>query len=549
MSELRTLERALADAARLPHGITFRERGRETVRSYAEIEASSRGVARALTEAGLRGGDLAAIILPEPEAFLTTLFGASMAGVIPALVTPPSTMIDLPRYVASTAGVLCAAGARAVVTDTALAAAFEPARGACPDLRIVLDRGTLDTSNPGGDTSGTHAASLDDLAFVQFTSGSTSSPKGVALTHRNVAANVAAVNGPSGLETGRPGDVAVSWLPLYHDMGLVGMLFGAIYSKIPTVLLTPQAFVKRPAEWLRAISECRGTISYAPTFAYDLCVRRVKPRDLDGLDLSSWRVAGCGAEPIHAPTLAAFAHRFAACGFRSSSLLPSYGLAEHVVAAAMAPRDRAPRVERVADDEVVSCGRPLPGHDLRIVGEDGHVLPERCIGEIVLAGPSVMLGYYRQDALTADTIRQGWLHTGDLGYVSGGELFVCGRAKDVIIANGRKFHPQDLEWAVADLDAVRRGRAVAFGIACAGHADRVVLLVEPKGLTSQAAIADAVRQRIRDGLGLYVDEVICVPTGTIGRTTSGKLQRAAAKQAYERGEFAPVGVRVERAEP
>ena len=545
MSELRTLARALADAARLPHGMTFLDRGQATRRTYADLEATSRGVARALTRAGLRRGDLAAIMLPDPEAFLTTLFGASMAGIVPALVTPPSTMIDLPRFVATTTGVLRAAGARAVITDAALAPAFEAARVACSELRLVIDRAALDTSSPangGVDVAGALDASLDDLAFVQFTSGSTSSPKGVALTHRNIAANVAAVNGSAGLETGRPDDVAVSWLPLYHDMGLVGMVFGALYSKIPAVVLTPQAFVKRPTEWLRAITQYRGTISYAPTFAYDLCVRRVKERDLVGLDLSSWRVAGCGAEPIHAPTLAAFADRFAPCGFRRSSLLPSYGLAEHVVAAAMAPRDRAPRVERLGEEDVVSCGRPLPGHDLRIVAEDGCPLPDGRIGEIVLSGPSVMVGYYRQDALTATTIRQGWLHTGDLGYVSGGELFVCGRAKEVIIANGRKFHPQDLEWAVADLDAVRRGRAVAFGIASAGHADRVVVLVEPKGLTSQAEIADAVRLRIRDGFGLFVDEVICVPAGTIGRTTSGKLQRAAAKQAYERGEFAPVGV-------
>ena len=542
MSDLRTLARALADAARLPHGITFLDRGQATVRSYAEIESASRRVARALAGAGLRRGDLVAIILADAEAFLTTLFGASMAGVVPALVTPPSTMIDLPRYVDATAGVLRAADARAVITDAALVPAFESLRAACPTVRFVIDRADLDTSASSVGDVDARGPALDDLAFVQFTSGSTSSPKGVALTHRNVAANVAAVNGPSGLDTGRPDDVAVSWLPLYHDMGLVGMLFGAIYSTVPLVLLTPHAFVKRPVEWLRAISQYRGTISYAPTFAYDLCVRRVKERDLDALDLSSWRVAGCGAEPIHASTLAVFAERFGACGFRASSLLPSYGLAEHVVAAAMAPRDRAPRVDRLADDEVVSCGVPLPGHDLRIVAEDGQPLPEGRIGEIVLAGPSVMLGYYRQDALTANTIRQGWLHTGDLGYLSGGELFVCGRAKDVIIANGRKFHPQDLEWAVADLDAVRRGRAVAFGIASSGQPDRVVLLVEPKGLTSQAAVADAVRHRIRDGFGLYVDDVICVAAGTIGRTTSGKLQRAAAKQAYERGEFVPVGV-------
>jgi len=538
MGDLRTLARALADAARLPCGITFVDRGSEIVRTYAELEASSRGVADALHAAGLQRGDLVAIVLSDPEAFLTTLFGASIAGLVPALITPPSTLAGLDRYFEATAGVLRAAGARAVVTDATLAPGFDALRPSQPALRRVLDRAALDTSQ----TRVGVAAALDDLAFVQFTSGSTSSPKGVALSHRNVAANVAAVNGPSGLATGRPGDVAVSWLPLYHDMGLVGMVFGALYSGVPAVLLTPHAFVKRPVEWLRAITRHRGTISYAPSFAYDLCVRRVKDRDLAELDLASWRVAGCGAEPIHGPTLAAFAARFGPCGFRASSLLPSYGLAEHVVAATMAPRGRGPRVERFAGEEIVSCGRALPGHEIRIVDDAGRPVPEGRIGEVTLAGPSVMVGYYRQDALTAEAVRDGWLHTGDLGCLCDGELFVCGRAKDVIIANGRKFHPQDLEWAVNDLDSIRRGRVVAFGIAAAGRADRVVLLVEPKGLTSQAGVVEAVRRRVSDAFGVYVDDVVCVPSGTIGRTTSGKLQRAAAKRAYERGDFAPVGV-------
>ena len=542
MGELRTVAQALADAARLPHGITFLDRERTTVRTYAEIRANALGVAHALRREGLDRGDLIAIIQPDPEAFLTSLFGASIAGLVPALVTPPSTMLDLPRYVEATVGVLRAGGARAILTDSALTPGFERERTACPELRHVLDRTALDTSVPATDA----AQALDDLAFVQFTSGSTSSPKGVALSHRNIAANVEGVNGPTGLDTGRPDDVAVSWLPLYHDMGLVGMVFGALYSGVPAILMTPQAFVKRPIDWLRAISTFRGTISYAPTFAYDLCLRRVKDRELEGVDLSSWRVAGCGAEPIHGPTLAAFAKKFAPWGFRETSLLPSYGLAEHVVAAAMAPLGDRPHIAQIGQDRVVSCGRPLPGHDIQIAGDDGSAVPEGAVGEILLTGPSVMVGYYKQDAMTAATIRDGWLHTGDLGCLLKGELYVCGRAKDVIIANGRKFHPQDIEWAIGDLDGVRRGRVVSFGVPVPGRADRVVVLLEPKGAASSAAIGDAVRQRVGDTFGLYVHDVVCVPSGAIGRTTSGKLQRAAAKRSYLSGEFAPVAVQVER---
>ncbi len=527
MRGLRTLPEALADAAASGATVTFVDRGDDTVRSYADLQAAAQGVAVSLLAAGLRRGDLAALIVSDAEQFLTALFGASMAGIVPALVYPPLTTVDLPEYLASVARVLRAADARAVVTDAALASDFDALRATCPALDVVLAREALDA--PPSAIAG--QVGLDDIAFVQFTSGSTSLPKGVTLSHANVCANVMAVNGPDGLHTVAT-DVAVSWLPLYHDMGLVGMLFGALYTDSPAVLIPPHVFVKRPVEWLRAITKHRGTISFAPTFAYDLCVRRIKERDLEGLDLSSWRVAGCGAEPIHAPTLDAFAEKFAAVGFRPESLLASYGLAEHVVAATLSPVGRGLRTAHLGDEDLVGCGRPLAGHQLRIVDEFGRPAPDGAIGEVVLAGPSVMLGYYKQDALTAEAIRDGWLRTGDLGRAKDGELFVCGRAKDVIIANGRKFHPQDLEWALEAIDGLRRGKVVVFGVPQPGRADRVVVLVEAKAGDSTLALTTAIRGRIGDLFGLYVDDVACVPSGTITRTTSGKVQRGAARARY-----------------
>jgi fatty-acyl-CoA synthase len=494
-------------------------------------------------------------VLADAEEFLATLFGASMAGVIPASLYPPATTSDLPRYLELTTAILRASGACAVITTPALVADFERVRAQCPGLTQVLAHASLQA--PCDDP--VEMPKLDDIAFVQFTSGSTSSPKGVALTHANVSANVDAFNN-YGVGT-TPDDVAVSWLPLNHDMGLVGMAFGAVYGRCPCVLLTPHAFVKRPSEWLSAITRHRGTISFGPNFAYDLCVRRVKDRDMAGLDLLSWRVAGCGAEPIHPPTLAAFAQKFAPVGFRKTSYLPSYGLAEHVLAAAFPARGRAPRTEEVSADALterriaiphkgeglsvglVSCGRALPEHQIRIVGEDGRPLPARHVGEILLAGPSVMLGYYKRETLTAQTIRDGWLHTGDLGYLSDGELFVCGRAKDVIIVHGRKYHPQDLEWAVDGLAGVRRGRVVAFGATNHGRPDRVVIVAEPNGTVTTDVLTESIRRRIGDLFGLYVDAVALVPSGTVSRTTSGKVQRAATKARYERGELVAEAVR------
>jgi fatty-acyl-CoA synthase len=566
MSRLRTLPEALAEAARGHAGYIFVASGQDTRRSYAEIYEASRRVACALRGWGLGRGDLVALVVSDAEQFLTTLYGASIAGVIPASLYPPATTSDLPQYLAATAGILKSCGARAVVTTTGLRPHFDELRSSCPELSLVLACETLDVADRADDPDAVAVVSprlaslptvsADDIAFVQFTSGSTSVPKGVVVTHRNLSANIEAFSGPAGVGSSTS-DRAVSWLPMYHDMGLVGMAIGAVYGSLSAVLLTPQAFVKRPVEWLRAISRYRGTVSFAPNFAYDLAVRRVKETDLEGLDLSCWRVAGCGAEPIHAPTLAAFAEKFRRVGFRDTSFLPSYGLAEHVLAATFPPRGRRPRVERLICDDVtgrrvatatpsgsaaehvtvVSCGCALPGHEIRIADEQGRPLPERAIGEITLAGPSITPGYYRDEELTARSIRDGWLHTGDVGYLSNGELFVCGRVKDIIIVNGRKYHPQDLEWGIDDLAGIRRGRVVAFGTVDRGRADRAVIVVEPSGTVPPDVLTDAIRRRIVDLYGLLVDHVLLVPRGTVARTTSGKVRRAATKLRYERGEI------------
>lgn len=550
-----TLHEGLEYAARGKAGYNFYSARGELERAltYSELRERAIDAARRLVKAGLKPESRVVLIADTDADFAILFFACQYAGLLPVPVALPTTLGGRDSYIAALRRQMIGCGAGAAVAPAELISYLREAASGL-DLPLV---GTPDDfyDLPRGDDL--RPFMPRDRCYLQYSSGSTRTPLGVDIPQRVLMSNCHAIINHGLLA--QPGDRCTSWLPLYHDMGLVGMALGPLYSGRPGVFLATQAFVKRPADWLRAISRHRATVSFAPSFAYDLCLRRVKDRDLDGLDLSCWRVAGCGAEPIHAAALAAFAARFAPCGFRETSFLPGYGLAEHTVAATFAPRGRPLRVERVApgslsergeavlaaDDEpsavhVVCCGAALPGHELRVVDEAGCALGERQVGEIVLSGPSVMLGYHNEPELTRHTIRDGWLWTGDLGYVADGELFVCGRLKDLIIVGGRKFHPQDLEWAVDELPGIRGGRVAAFGAAHGGR-ERVVMVVEPNGTVPSDRLVEAVRRRVADLMGLYVDDVVLVPSGTVGRTTSGKVQRANAKARYERGELELAG--------
>jgi acyl-CoA synthetase (AMP-forming)/AMP-acid ligase II len=347
-------------------------------------------------------------------------------------------------------------------------------------------------------------------------------------------------------------------LPLYHDMGLIGCWLFALYFGLPIAVLSPVAFLRRPERWLRALHRHRGTLSPAPNFAYELCVRKVPDRALEGLDLSSWRVALNGAEPISPATLERFTQRFEPFGFRPEALMPVYGLAECSVALTFAPLNRRPRVDRVARDafqfhrraepvqpeeadplEFVSVGTSLPNHQVRIVDDEGRSIPERVEGHVEFRGPSAMKGYHRNPEATRAALRpDGWFRTGDLAYQADGELFITGRTKDLIIKAGRNVYPQEIEEAAADVEGVRRGCVAAFSVPDhASGTERLVVVAETRE-TDHAVHARMVSQ-VKRGVGtrcrISPDAVVLVPPQTVPKTPSGKLRRGACRELYLRG--------------
>jgi fatty-acyl-CoA synthase len=381
----------------------------------------------------------------------------------------------------------------------------------------------------------------------------------VVVTHANLAANSEAFM-IHGLGKDSSFDKGVSWLPLYHDMGLIGYVIGPLFTDIPVVFMPTASFVRSPRLWLDTIHKHRGTIAYAPNFAYQLVSKRLKEKDVaaSGWDLSCMRITGCGAEPIQAKTLREFADKLRPVGFDPKSYLPSYGMAEATLAITFVkhgtgvrtetidPRAREAHEAKPVSDgsELVNCGRAFPEHEVAIVDENGARLGERRIGEIVTRGPSISSGYFQEPDLTAQSWKKGpdghtWLYTGDLGYLVDGELFICGRLKDIIIIRGRNFYPSDIEWVVSELPGVRRGNVVAFGTEVDGEEQLVVCA---EAFASDAAkLTEAIQNAVTAQIGLSVHKVEIVPQGTLPRTSSGKAQRRKTKQMFLDGAFAKAG--------
>ena len=519
--------------------------------TYAQLRAEARAVAAGLAQRGVGAGQAVAIMLPTSGDFFRAFFGILLAGAVPVPIYPPTRWAQIEDHLRRQARILDSCHATLLVTVAEAKRVAHMMQGLVASLAQVAT--TADLSQAGAATV-LPQPRASDLALLQYTSGSTGDPKGVMLTHANLLANLRAMGRAVGASSR---DVFVSWLPLYHDMGLIGAWMGGLYYAFPLVVMPPTAFLTRPTRWLRAVHRYRATLSAGPNFAYEICATRIDERDLEGLDLSSWRIAFNGAEPVSPETLERFARRFAHYGFRREAATPVYGLAECAVGLAFPPLGRGPLVDRVdrralalsgravpaAPDDatalrVVGCGAAIPGHEIRIVGPEGRELPERSEGRIEFRGPSATAGYFGNPQKTHELFDGDWLDTGDLGYFAAADLFVTSRAKDVIIRGGQHVHPYELEEAIGRLQGVRKGCVAVFGVPdSATGTERVVVLAESR--LAAGAQRDALRASIADtaiaSLGAPADDIVIAPPHTVLKTSSGKIRRAASREAYERG--------------
>jgi len=553
--------RAQAEPDR-PHVYLREEDGRELTITYGQLLAEAAAIAGGLRERGVRPGETVALMLPTGLDFLRSFQGILMARAIPVPIYPPVRLDRLEEYARRQSAILADAQVRMLVTIERGRPVASLLKAAVPSLVEVTTAAAL--AAVGASAAAPEGAGADP-AFIQYTSGSTGSPKGVLLTHDNLLANIRAI--ATALDA-QPTDVGASWLPLYHDMGLIGTWLFCMRQGIPLALMSPLTFLTRPERWLWAIHERRATLSAAPNFAYELCVRRIPDSALEGLDLSSWRCALNGAEPVSVETLDRFARRFARYGFRREALTPVYGLAENSVALTVPPAGRGPRVARVArepfaregraepagEDDAgalafVSVGTPIAEHEVRILDDEGADAPDRTVGRLVFRGPSMMQGYFRQpEATDAIRVADGWLDSGDLAFRADGEIHIAGRRKDLIIKAGRNLVPQEVEEVASEVEGIRKGCVVAFGV---NHprlgTESLVVVAETRetdGARREALVA-AVTDRVSAAIGLPPDAVALVPPGAVPKTSSGKIRRADTKRMYEEGALgAPRGASV-----
>jgi len=520
--------------------------------THGELWMGARRIAAGLRALDLEPGRTVAIMLPSGRPYFETFMGTLMASGAAVPLYPPTRIHRLEEHVRRQARIMANAQASILVTFEEVKRIGGLLKALLPDLRAIVTPAEL-AREPGGERL---RARGGDLAFLQYTSGSTGDPKGVMLTHANLLANIRAMIRGC---TATPAETFVSWLPLYHDMGLIGAWLAVMCAGARLVLMSPVAFMGRPVRWLRAISAWKGTLSAAPNFAYEICARKLDDADLKGLDVSSWRVAFNGAEPVHPETLERFAARFAPYGFRREALAPVYGLAENSVGVTFPPTGRGPRVDRVKRREFlergwaepagpddanaltfVGCGSPLTTVEVRIMDEAGREAADRARGRVEFRGASATAGYYRNAAATRRVLDRGWVDSGDLGYIAEGELYVTGRTKDMIIRGGRNIHPQELEEAVGNVSGIRLGFVAVFGTRDArSSTERLVVVAETRATQPEdrERLVSKIFDLSSELLEAPPDDVVLVPPGSVPKTPSGKIRRSACRELYEKGEL------------
>jgi 1-acyl-sn-glycerol-3-phosphate acyltransferase len=520
--------------------------------SFGDLQAGARRIAAGLMHEGFEPGQAASIMLPTGREYLESFFGVMLAGGIPVPIYPPARPSQLEDHLRRHAKILSNASARFLITVPEGQSVGRLLKRQVDPLRAVETPAAL-AGLPGNYSP--VAVSPDDIALLQYTSGSTGQPKGVILTHANLLANIRAMG-----EWVRASsdDVFVSWLPLYHDMGLIGAWLGSLYFAMLSVLMPPTAFLTRPWRWLWAIHEHGGTISAAPNFAYELCLSKIPDSEIEGLDLGRLRLLFNGAEPVSPQTVRRFSRRFADYGLNPTALSPVYGLAESAVGLAFPPLERGPIVDRIqrrpfertgravaAEEgeetlEFVACGQPLRGYEIRIVDDGGRELSDAEEGHLEFRGPSATRGYMGNPEATAKLFDGEWLDSGDLAYVREGDVYLTSRVKDVIIRAGRNIYPYELEEAVGDLPEVRKGCVAVFGSA-GDDSDIEQLIVVAESRLEDGLMLEDLRHRIEvlstDILGVTPDDVVVVPPRTVLKTSSGKIRRAGCRELYERGEI------------
>lgn len=555
-SDFATLGEALDYAAQGARGLNFHDMRGELARPYPfrEMRSDAMDVAYRLISHGVKKEDRIALIAETGPEFAALFFGCVYAGAWPVPLPLPTSFGGKESYIDQLSVQLNSCDPSILFFPPELAEMAGEAATKCGVEGVnwaeFNDRIALKTDLP--------QATTDEICYLQYSSGSTRFPHGVAVTHRALLNNLSAHSHGMQVE---PMDRCVSWLPWYHDMGLVGCFLSVVANQVSTDYMKTEDFARRPLAWLDMISRADGTvISYSPTFGYDICARRISSQThvSERFKLSHWRLAGNGADMIRPDVMQAFVDAFGDAGFKASAFLPSYGLAEATLAVSIMPPGEGIEVELVEESEltgvpgspdrptryraIVNCGKAVKDMTIEVRDADGSILPDRTIGKVWCTGPSLMVGYFRDPESTEACMQDGWLDTGDMGYMSNGYIYIVGRAKDMIIINGKNYWPQDIEWAVEQLPGFKAGDIAAFSVSSGGEETPAVLVqCRTSDEAERAKLREQIKDKVRSVTGMNC-VVELVPPRTLPRTSSGKLSRAKARNLYLSGEIQPYAI-------